>query len=76
MTVISTIKEKCRRCYTCVRKCLAKAIKVEEGQAKVVEERCIACGSCIKVCHQEAKSVRDSTVVIKELFWKHEEVID
>ena len=56
MPVVSTIKEKCRRCYTCVRKCPAKAIKVEEGQAKVVEERCIACGSCIKVCHQEAKA--------------------
>jgi two-component system, NtrC family, sensor kinase len=75
MTVVSTIKEKCRRCYTCVRKCPAKAIKVEEGQAKVVEERCIACGSCIKVCHQEAKSVQDSTAKVKELFWKHEEVI-
>jgi ferredoxin len=44
MTVVSTIKEKCRRCYTCVRKCPAKAIKVEEGQAKVVAERCIAWG--------------------------------
>jgi iron only hydrogenase large subunit-like protein len=75
MTVVSTIKEKCRRCYTCVRKCPAKAIKVEDGQAKVVEERCIACGSCIKVCHQEAKSVRDSTAGVKGLFWKHEEVI-
>jgi len=60
MSVVSTIKEKCRRCYTCVRKCPAKAIKVEEGQAKVVEERCIACGSCIRVCPQEARAVRDS----------------
>ena len=55
MPVVSTIKERCRRCYTCVRQCPAKAIKVEEGQAKVVRERCIACGSCIKVCRQEAK---------------------
>ena len=75
MSVVSTIKEKCRRCYTCVRKCPAKAIKVEEGQAKVVEERCIACGSCIRVCPQEAKAVRDSTGAVKELFWKHENVV-
>ena len=75
MPVVSTIKEKCRRCYTCVRKCPAKAIKVEEGQAKVVEERCIACGSCIRVCHQEAKAVRDSTAAVKELFWKNENVV-
>jgi two-component system NtrC family sensor kinase len=75
MPVVSTIKEKCRRCYTCVRTCPAKAIKVEEGQAKVVRERCIACGSCIKVCRQEAKAVRDSTSSVKELFWNNEKVI-
>jgi two-component system NtrC family sensor kinase len=75
MPVVSTIKEKCRRCYTCVRTCPAKAIKVEEGQAKVLRERCIACGSCIKVCRQEAKAVRDSTSAVKELFWNSEKVI-
>ena len=75
MTVISTIKEKCRRCYTCVRKCPAKAIKVEDGQAKVVAERCIACGSCIKVCRQEAKAIRDSTGTVKDLFWNSPEII-
>src|SRR5512142_1515656 len=75
MTVVSTIKEKCRRCYTCVRKCPAKAIKVEEGQAKVVTERCIACGSCILVCRQEAKAIRDSVSPLKELFWKDQEII-
>jgi signal transduction histidine kinase/NAD-dependent dihydropyrimidine dehydrogenase PreA subunit len=75
MPVVSTIKEKCRRCYTCVRTCPAKAIKVEEGQAKVVKERCIACGSCIKVCRQEAKAVRDSTSAVKELYWNSEKVI-
>ena len=75
MTVISTIKEKCRRCYTCVRKCPAKAIKVEDGQAKVVAERCIACGSCIKVCPQEAKAIRDSTAPVKDLFWNSPEIV-
>jgi two-component system NtrC family sensor kinase len=75
MTVVSTIKEKCRRCYTCVRKCPAKAIKVEDGQAKVVAERCIACGSCIKVCRQEAKAIRDSIGPVKDLFWNSAEII-
>jgi signal transduction histidine kinase/NAD-dependent dihydropyrimidine dehydrogenase PreA subunit len=75
MTVVSTIKEKCRRCYTCVRKCPAKAIKVEDGQAKVVAERCIACGSCIKVCPQEAKAIRDSIAPVKDLFWNSPEII-
>ena len=65
--VISTIPEKCKRCYTCVRECPAKAIKVEGGQAVVIEERCIACGNCVKVCAQHAKSIRDSVSLTRRL---------
>ncbi|MCX8032436.1 MAG: ATP-binding protein [Thermoleophilia bacterium] len=56
--VISTIKQNCRRCYTCVRDCPAKAIRIEEGQASVVAERCISCGNCTMVCSQGAKAYR------------------
>lgn len=59
MPVLWTIPERCRRCYTCVRECPAKAIKVEGGQAQVIPERCIACGNCVKVCAQGAKQVQD-----------------
>lgn len=57
--VVSTIEKKCKRCYSCVRLCPAKAIKVVNGQAQVIAERCIACGNCIKVCPQHAKHIRD-----------------
>jgi signal transduction histidine kinase/iron only hydrogenase large subunit-like protein len=60
MGIVTTIPEKCKRCYTCVRECPAKAIKVEGGQATVIEERCIACGNCVKVCAQAAKSIENS----------------
>ena len=56
--LVTTIKDRCRRCYSCVRNCPAKAIKVEEGQAKVIDDRCIGCGNCIRVCAQSAKEVR------------------
>ncbi len=59
MAVIWTIEERCKRCYTCIRECPAKAIKVEHGQAKVVEHRCVACGHCVRVCSQNAKAVLD-----------------
>lgn len=52
---ITTIKERCRMCYTCVRECPAKAIRIVTGQAEVIAERCIACGNCVRVCSQKAK---------------------
>ena len=58
--LVSTQKEKCKVCYTCVRECPAKAIKIEKGQAEVVETRCIGCGNCVLVCSQNAKKIRDS----------------
>ncbi|MCL4191104.1 MAG: 4Fe-4S binding protein, partial [Thermoguttaceae bacterium] len=41
---ITTIGERCRMCYTCVRECPAKAIRIVAGQAEVIGDRCIACG--------------------------------
>ncbi|MEF8844687.1 MAG: [Fe-Fe] hydrogenase large subunit C-terminal domain-containing protein [Bacteroidales bacterium] len=58
--LIYTIKNKCRVCYTCVRECPAKAIKIVSGQAEVMNERCVACGNCIKVCSQGAKVYLDT----------------
>jgi nitrogen-specific signal transduction histidine kinase/Fe-S-cluster-containing hydrogenase component 2 len=59
--IISTIKQNCRRCYTCVRACPAQAIRIEDGQASVVTERCIACGNCTLVCSQNAKAYVSGT---------------
>ena len=57
---VTTIKERCRVCYTCVRECPAKAIRIADGQAEIIGERCINCGNCVKVCSQGAKQVVDS----------------
>ncbi|MCK5136050.1 MAG: hypothetical protein KAR19_09715 [Bacteroidales bacterium] len=53
--LVYTIKDLCRVCYTCVRECPVKAIKIVNGQAEVLSERCIACGNCTIVCKQGAK---------------------
>ena len=66
--IVSTIGQKCKRCYSCVRECPAKAIRVENGQAVVVTERCISCGHCVKVCSQHAKMVlSDVDRIVEEL---------
>jgi two-component system NtrC family sensor kinase len=63
--LVTTIRERCRVCYTCVRECPAKAIRISTGQAEVIPERCIGCGNCVRVCSQHAKQVlggKDQTV--------------
>ena len=65
--LVRTIKERCRVCYTCVRECPAKAIRISDGQAQVIAERCIGCGNCIRVCSQNAKEVLDTTDEVLEL---------
>ncbi|MBC7324676.1 MAG: histidine kinase, partial [Moorella sp. (in: Bacteria)] len=55
--IVKTITGKCKMCYACIRNCPVKAIKVVDGQARVVPELCIACGHCVQVCAQKAKQV-------------------
>ena len=66
--LITTAKERCRMCYTCVRECPAKAIRIVDGQAEVVGARCIVCGNCVRVCSQQAKQVAESIDRVTELF--------
>jgi two-component system NtrC family sensor kinase len=66
-SLVQTIKERCRVCYTCVRECPAKAIRVAGGQAEVITERCIGCGNCTRVCSQQAKAVLNSMETVKAL---------
>ncbi|HOF22119.1 MAG TPA: 4Fe-4S binding protein, partial [Bacteroidales bacterium] len=65
--LVYTIKELCRTCYTCVRECPARAIRIENGQAEVIEDRCIACGNCTKVCSQGAKVYLNTTGRVSKL---------
>ena len=65
--LVYTVKHRCRVCYTCVRECPVKAIRIFNGQAEVIAERCIACGNCVRVCSQDAKVFIDSREQVKIL---------
>lgn len=71
--LVFTIPDRCKMCYTCVRECPAKAIRISDGQAEVIHERCIACGNCIKVCTRKAKNFRKTSDHVSFLLRQHED---
>ena len=72
--LVTTIQERCRVCYTCVRECPAKAIRITAGQAEVIAERCIGCGNCVRVCSQKAKHVLSSIDEVNHLLQEENRV--
>jgi signal transduction histidine kinase/Fe-S-cluster-containing hydrogenase component 2 len=54
-------------CYTCIRECPAKAIRVADAQANIESSRCIGCGNCVRVCAQGAKMVHSEMSDVKKL---------
>jgi signal transduction histidine kinase/Pyruvate/2-oxoacid:ferredoxin oxidoreductase delta subunit len=75
LALVTTIREKCRTCYTCVRECPAKAIQILDGQAMIIQTRCIACGNCVTVCSQNAKQVISGIEATEELLAAEEPVV-
>ncbi len=73
--LVFTIPDRCRVCYTCVRECPVKAIRIENRQAAVMHERCIACGNCVKVCSQGAKAYLRETDRVQSWLKSGESVI-
>ena len=65
--LVSTIGERCRVCYQCVRECPAKAIRIADHKAQVLPERCIGCGVCFKVCTQDAKRILSAVEAVDAL---------
>lgn len=75
MGPITTIKERCRKCYSCVRNCPVKAIRVKQDYAEVIHDRCIGCGKCIKVCSQQARVIADCIEETQRMLAGREEVV-
>src|SRR6185369_13734661 len=75
MQPITTITEKCRKCYSCVRSCPVKAIKVEKSYSEIIFERCIGCGNCLANCPQNAKVITDKVGLTEKLLDGSQKVV-
>jgi iron only hydrogenase large subunit-like protein len=73
--LVFTVKDRCRVCFTCVRECPVKAIRIINGQAEVISERCIGCGNCVRVCRQNAKVFLRQIDEVKDLLNSNSRVI-
>ena len=73
--LVYTVKGLCRVCYTCVRECPVKAIKIINGQAEIIDERCIACGNCVIVCSQGAKTYYSSIEKVEDILSNNKQKI-
>lgn len=69
-----TVKDRCRVCFTCVRGCPAKAIRILDRQAEIVADRCIGCGNCVRVCGRGAKTVVNTVPDVETLLATQPEV--
>jgi iron only hydrogenase large subunit-like protein len=72
---IYTQERECQDCHKCIRECPVKAIRVEDGYARVVPELCIMCGNCVLACPSSAKRVRDDLPSVKALLADGRKVI-
>jgi iron only hydrogenase large subunit-like protein/uncharacterized Fe-S cluster-containing protein len=81
MSIIETVRSKCRDCYKCLRACPVKAIKIERGDApyevhaSVHDDYCTNCGTCIRECPQKAKKPRIDTARVREFLERGDRVV-
>lgn len=72
---IYTKERECQDCHKCIRECPVKAIRVENGYARVVPELCVQCGNCVLACPSSAKQVRDDLPLAKALLTSRRKVV-
>ncbi|MFA8450892.1 MAG: [Fe-Fe] hydrogenase large subunit C-terminal domain-containing protein [Bacteroidales bacterium] len=67
----------CSFCYTCIRECPVKAIKIQasHGEISIIENRCIECGSCYQVCPEGAITFFDESARVLDMLKSKSSVV-
>lgn len=72
---LESMKNDCKNCYKCIRKCPVKSISFSDDQASIIHEDCILCGTCFLACPQSAKVIRKDYEAVKRMIKEGDEVI-
>ncbi len=65
---IHITKDKCIGCVHCMSACPTRAIRVENGKARIIDPLCIDCAECLRVCPHDAVHSHTTSFASLEAF--------
>ncbi|MCK7481495.1 MAG: 4Fe-4S binding protein [Candidatus Moduliflexus flocculans] len=65
---IHITKDKCIGCVHCMSACPTRAIRVENGKARIIDQLCIDCAECLRVCPHDAVHSHTTSFASLEAF--------
>lgn len=65
--LIERVHVDCTECWSCVRHCPARALRVVGGHTEVIEERCVKCGACVAECSASGHRIRSDLERVRGL---------
>jgi pyruvate formate lyase activating enzyme len=60
-------KERCVRCFSCVKACPNHAVKILEGVPVLLRDACKLSGMCVRVCQTKAREMAGKTVKVSDV---------
>jgi len=62
-TSVHVVEGKCRECFSCLKTCPTKALRIRKGHPEILQYLCIDCAACTQVCKTGALSMIPSAVL-------------